>query len=145
MKLKIAALLLTVASAFLALGPASAQAAPAPAPAARAVSPASLPTISKVSLNGKADCPAQYFCVWRLRNFGNDSWIGSPMMGYWACQVNQLGWHTQGSWYNHQGGSSRATFYDSHNDIWGVTGGPGSEQPNANFLPIYSLKPCGAS
>jgi hypothetical protein len=138
MKLKIAAVLLAVVSAFLVLGPTSAQAVQTPAPAAASVSPAiTAGTISKWSYNGKADCPAGYFCVWRTTNFGS-----SPMMGYWTCAEYKLGWHTVGSWYNHQTGNAKATFYNIYHNVWGVTGGPGDQQPSADFRPVYSLKNC---
>lgn len=143
MKLKLFALALAGASAFLTIGATSAQAAPsAPESSESSVSPTMPPaTIVLRSTQGTWDCPYEYFCIWEARNFGV-----STMHGYWKCAeyprpYDADGW---GSWYNHQAGiEEAATFYTRDHLVWGRTGGSGSIQKDADFRPIYSLRNCG--
>ncbi|MEU1804759.1 peptidase inhibitor family I36 protein [Streptomyces sp. NPDC019937] len=88
----------------------------------------------------QAVCPYKDFCAYQGTNYtGHEQRFGE-------CREENLkgrGWSGSGSWYNNQSKPSmRAKMYGKAGNLVYKDGGPGSHDLNANWRPVWSIKPC---
>ncbi|MEX2974822.1 peptidase inhibitor family I36 protein [Streptomyces sp. C184] len=88
----------------------------------------------------QAVCPYKDFCAYQGTNYtGHEQRFGE-------CYNEKLkgqGWSGSGSWYNNQSQSyMRAEMYGKAGNRVYRDDGPGSHDQNANWRPVWSIKPC---
>lgn len=81
-------------------------------------------------------CAYLYFCAYSVSNFSGSR------MDMKACTPHNMPWGSGGSWVNNQTPGTEAAFYRQDGSLIHHTPPAYSENPQADWLPVYTVVPC---